>query len=129
MNQQLIPRRKVRVPANPLKSMFKSQLKFQKRFYCFEQLTKQERTTYLFKMLTCINVEQVEALEWLTDPSWKDWKKKKTKFNRYEFINELVDIQHFLINCLLAVKCNETEFSKAFFNKNLENTKRQQKGN
>ena len=127
-DQQLIPEHNIEIPEKPLEEMFKRQKEFQARFYDFSDMTKEEWTEYVMLMLTCINVEQVEALNWLTNPSWKQWKSQIEPFNRKEFINELVDIQHFLINVLLAVDCNHEEFTNAFFNKNYENIKRQEKG-
>ena len=76
-------------------------------------------------MLTAIVVEAVEALNWL---NWKPWKKTKQQFNRYEFLNELVDIQHFLVNAALGVGCSNLEFYELFLNKHLENLNRQKKG-
>lgn len=127
-DKQIIPDYDVIIPDNPLKEMFERQKKFQKRFYDLETMSRDERTKYMMMQLMCINVEQVEALNWLTEPSWKPWKKESTPFNRKEFINELVDVQHFLINALIAVDCDHEEFLKAFFNKNHENVVRQERG-
>jgi len=124
-DQQLIPDHKVQVPDNPLKEMFVKQALFQERFYDFSTMTEKAKVEYIRLMLTCVNVESVEALGWL---NWKPWKKTQVEFNRREFINEIVDIQHFLINVLLVVDCDEKEFCQAFFNKNHENVERQKKG-
>ena len=123
-DQQLIPKRKIKVPKAKLEAMFRQQRRFQARFYRLSDMTVSERQAYLQLMLTCINVEQVEALNWL---SWKPWRKQVVSFNRYEFINELVDIQHFLINCLLAVGCTPRQFTKQFLNKGKENVARQKR--
>ena len=124
-DKQFIPDYKVKVPKVPLKAMFSQQRKFQAKFYNIGKMTQQEWTDYIRLMLTCVQVEAVEALNWV---NWKPWKKTKHEFNREEYINELVDIQHFLINCALAVDCDHEEFTQAFFNKGKENIVRQEKG-
>lgn len=124
-DEQKIPKRKVKVSNNPLQQMFSLQKSFQSRFYDFEKMSNKEKIEYIRLMLTCINVESVEALNWT---NWKPWKKTEKRFNRYEFLNELIDIQHFLINTALSVNCDSNEFSMLFINKNKENINRQKKG-
>lgn len=124
-DKQLIPKRKKVLKTLKLESMFDQQKKFQKAIVKdFALLDDEAFTNYTQLMLHCIHAESVEALNWL---NWKPWKKKKLKFNRYEFLNELVDIQHFLINCALATKCDAKEFSELFFNKGKENLNRQRR--
>jgi len=123
-DKQLIPKIKVKLKESQLKDMFDKQLKFQKRFYELPLPIKQA-TSYERLMLTCIIAEAIEALNWL---NWKPWKKTKEEFNRYEFLNELIDIQHFLINAALGVGCTEQEFYKLFLNKHAENINRQERG-
>ena len=124
-DKQIIPRNKVKVPKLKLEGMFKQQVKFQARFYDFDKMSHEEVEKYLQVMLQAVSVEAVEALNWL---NWKPWKKTKIKFNRYKFINELVDIQHFIINCALAAGCDSHEFARLFFNKGKENINRQKRG-
>lgn len=124
-DQQLIPRSKVKVPKHKLEAMFLQQHCFQARFYNFKKMTPKKRQLYIQLMLHCVVVESVEALNWL---NWKPWKQKKLKFDRYEFLNELVDIQHFLINAALAEGCTAEEFATLFFNKGKENINRQKRG-
>lgn len=124
-DKQLIPRTDVKVPQNPLAEMFRLQQEFQARFYSFDEMTEEEVTDYIRLMLTCVNVEAVEALNWR---DWKPWKQTKQEFNRYEYLNELVDIQHFLINAALAVDCTDQEFAELFLSKHQENINRQQRG-
>lgn len=126
IKKQRIPKRQaMKIPTNALAQMFMQQHCFQARFYDMQQMTKDERDKALQLMLHCIHAEAVEALEWL---NWKPWKKKKQRFNRYEFLNELVDIQHFLINCAIMVGCSSREFAELFFNKGKENVARQNRG-
>lgn len=134
MKKQLIPISKFKVPKKALENMFIQQLKFQNRFYkkeLVENLFKRpvgKRLDCLNIMLTCVIQEACEARDWL---DWKPWKKTKAKWSkntRYEFINELVDIQHFLINAAIFVGCDSKEFIRTFFNKNKENINRQRKG-
>ena len=123
--QQRIPRRKVKLPSKKLEAMFTQQARFQNLFYDFKRMNKPDKDHYLQLMLQCIHVETVEALNWL---NWKPWKKQQQPWNRYEFLNELIDIQHFLINCALACQCDSEEFTKLFLNKGKENLDRQQRG-
>ncbi len=123
-DEQRIPYRgKNKIHKNILQKMFLSQIEFQKRFYNFKNMTRLEKDQYLILMILSIKVESTEALNWL---NWKPWKKKKIEFNRYEFLNELVDIQHFLINAAIGVDCDYEEFADLFLNKNKENINRQE---
>lgn len=126
MEKQIIPNHEVDVPKLKLEEMFKLQTEFQSRFYDLKQIQKLEQTglDYMKLMLLCIHSETSEALDWL---NWKPWKQTKKEFNRYEFLNELVDAQHFLINAALGVGCTAEEFAALFFNKQYENVKRQQR--
>ena len=124
MEKQIIPKRNVKINKNYLKDMFKRQINFQKRFYDIP-IKKNKFNEYEKLMLTSIIVEAVEAIDWL---NWKPWKKTKKKLNRYEFLNEIIDIQHFVINAAIGVGCESDEFYKLFINKNLENADRQKRG-
>lgn len=124
MIRQKIPKSKKKAQAS-LSKMFRLQKEFQARFYDFNKMQPFELVEYQRLMLTCIIVESTEALDWL---NWKPWKKTKEPFDRYEFINELVDIQHFLINVVLSTNCSSVEFGQLFANKHLENINRQKRG-
>lgn len=125
MKKQLIPMKRMKLPTQPLKSMFKQQEEFQKRFYNFKTMSPDQIVEYQRLMLTCISVEAMEAMDWT---NWKPWRKTKEEFNRYEYLNELVDVMHFMINSAISVGCTDKEFARLFFNKGRENVRRQQKG-
>lgn len=83
---------------------------------------------YLDSMLTHIIQETCEAREWTHFKHWKQYEKKWTKQERYEFLNELIDVQHFLINAAIGVGCDHHEFTRLFFNKQKVNVDRQERG-
>lgn len=132
MQRQSIPFHKaVVIPRQPLKAMFQNQALFQRRFHNLESLTRgmttmqKDTQEYLDSMLTHMIQETCEAREWTHFKSWKKYPKKWTVTKRREFLNELIDVQHFLINTCLGVGCDHTEFTKLFFNKQQENINRQ----
>lgn len=133
MKQQKIPKHDVQVPINPLKAMFIRQLVFQKALgratkIAPGKIIAKESMDHLNEMLTAIAQETAEAREWIP---WKSWSKKKkviTKDDRWEFLNELIDIQHFVINSAIIMDCTYEEFAYMFFNKQHENKLRQKRG-
>lgn len=133
MKRQTIKNHKVKVPVKPLDEMFKRQLVFQLRLGGFNVVAPGETMdavtlTKINEQLTAMVQETCEARDWLP---WKSWSKKPkvmTKEERWEYLNELVDVQHFLINAALAVGCTSKEFAQIFFNKQHENALRQKRG-
>lgn len=135
MQRQSIPSHKaVFIPKEPIKDMFQGQASFQKRFHNLESLVHGSSTmtkdtqAYLDSMLTHMIHETEEAREWTNFKGWAIYPKTWSKRKRREFLNELVDVQHFLINACLGVGCDHEEFTQLFFNKQQENINRQKRG-
>lgn len=134
MEKQVIPNHKIKVPKNPIKEMFSRQLAFEKKLgntktVAAGETFTPETLTHLKEMLLAINVETCEALDQI--PGWKSWSRKPallTKEARWEYLNELVDVMHFMINASLIVGCTADEFVYMFFNKQHENKERQKRG-
>ena len=70
--------------------------------------------------LACID----ELMESIRETPWKPWKKNQT-MNTEKFKNELIDVQHFVINLALSSGMSANEFYQRFMEKNKENHKRQ----
>lgn len=87
-------------------------------------LEGEERVEYVKTMLLALIAESVEALE---ETSWKPWAKSEF-FNRDAFIGELVDIGHFLANCLTAAGCTDEEWAERYHDKQKKNAQRQEDG-
>lgn|SRR3990167_2403288 len=68
-----------------------------------------------------------EIHEILKETQWKPWRKQQT-FNRENYLKEIVDAAHFLVNLCLAKDISSDEFFKAYLDKNEENIKRQING-
>lgn len=134
MKKQLIPMRRIKIPSKTIKEMFCRQLKFQSRFHDMNKiidgskLMNVETQSYIDLMLTCIIQEACEARDWTNFKPWKTYPKKWSLKKRREYLNEIIDIQHFVINACIAVGCDEKEFIKLFFNKQKENVIRQKVG-
>jgi hypothetical protein len=68
-----------------------------------------------------------ELSEALDETSWKPWVDYE-KFNRDEFIGELVDVLHFVANLLVTAGCTDSELSARYNGKMQVNAKRQADG-
>jgi len=80
------------------------------------------------KFITEMTIAAIdELMEALRETPWKSWKKKQ-KYNKEEFKNELIDVWHFLINLSIASGMTSTETYARFMLKNKENHKRQSEG-
>jgi len=74
----------------------------------FQQMLKNDITTQEFKT-TCVMGLLEESMEALKETPFKKHKKNQ-KFNRLNFINELVDVQLYLLNLLLSCDVTWEEF-------------------
>ena len=111
-----------------LESIFQAQVTFHSQYLsAIENMTDKEREEFVAYMCDCIVAEAVEAKDWTP---WKKWKKARWphKQMRIEILFELVDILHFMVNALIALKFEPADLIGAFWAKNEENERRQRDG-
>lgn len=70
----------------------------------------------------------VEIGEAIAEVGWKDWASERGWVNRDAFIRELVDVDHFVANMLVAVGCTDQEWEEAYRKKQQINRDRQTAG-
>lgn len=70
----------------------------------------------------------VELAETSVEFSWKYWAVDAPFFNRERIIGELVDVNHFVANMLVAVGCTDEEWEKAYQAKQEKNRRRMASG-
>lgn len=87
-------------------------------------LPAETRIQFIKDMVLAAEDELHEAL---AEVGWKPWATTR-HINREAFIGELVDVQHFIINLLLAAGCDAHEFFIRFEEKNRRNRQRQVDG-
>lgn len=68
-----------------------------------------------------------ELMETLDETSWKPWV-DYDKFNRNEYVGELVDVLHFVANLLVTANCSDAELAARYNGKMQVNAKRQADG-
>lgn len=88
------------------------------------RLNGAERRNYVAAMSLGLHDEISEALQ---EVSWKPWA-KDDYINAKEFVGELVDAFHFLMNLALIVDPTGDAFVEAYFKKAEVNANRQAKG-
>jgi hypothetical protein len=70
-----------------------------------------------------------ELMESLDECSWKPWSvSEKGLKNRDAFVDELVDVAHFLANLLVAANCSDEEFHQRYTIKQQVNRERMASG-
>jgi hypothetical protein len=81
-----------------------------------------------------------ELLEALHNLNWKPWANAATagawkgsavhnaRYSRDEYVEELVDVLHFVGNLLLVANCNDEELNERYSEKMNKNTQRQREG-
>lgn len=70
----------------------------------------------------------VELGEAAREFSWKSWAQDLPFVNRRRLIEELVDVAHFVANCLLALGVTDDEWENLYRAKQQVNRERQQRG-
>ena len=88
------------------------------------ELTDEDRKRFATSMALAINTEVAEAMQ---EIAWKPWA-KTDHFNRAAFIEELVDIWHFVMNLALLADCPAHEFYEIYVQKSGVNVQRQLDG-
>lgn len=56
---------------------------------------------------------------------WKYWSHAVPFFNRRRILEEIVDVLHFIANCLVAIGVTDDELEEAYREKQAENRRRQ----
>lgn len=70
----------------------------------------------------------IEIAEVFREFSWKYWAQDNPFINREKVIGELVDVGHFIANCLVALDVSDAEWEAAYRAKQDENRRRQRDG-
>ena len=76
-----------------------------------------DRQEFLNQMIIAMHSEVTEFADHL---AWKHWKKSAVE-NTREALFELVDLQHFIINCAQVLGCDANQFFAVFVAKNVVN--------
>jgi hypothetical protein len=99
--------------------------------YDFEEMTDEERITYIRDNLLACTDELHEALR---ETGWKPWATSR-HINHDRYVKELVDAFHFFMNLLLALRIPglavediAEEFTRRYFAKRDVNAERQRTG-
>jgi len=100
-----------------MKEIFEKQKKFQK--FIGNDINSQK---FRNEMLYAIIAEVVEAGN---ETTWKSWKKTQ-EFNKNKFVEELADVQIFLINLVISSGISWKEFQNEIEKKIKINFKRQE---
>ena len=104
-----------------LRDMFISQYKFQMANY----------PNGIFKNVQYIKdmtlAAQIELGEMIQETPWKPWKKEQ-QWDIDKAREELIDVQHFIINLALALGLGPEDFYERFKAKHKENWKRRHRG-
>lgn len=66
-----------------------------------------------------------ELTEILNEINWKPWKKTNKTIEIEKFKEEIIDLQHFVLNLALAANMNASEFFDLYNSKNKTNFTRQ----
>lgn len=91
--------------------------------YTIADMSLDQKIQYIKDMVLAL---EDEAHEVLGEVSWKPWANDKF-INRREYIKELVDLEHFVANLLIAVECTDEEFWAAYQDKMDVNRERQRR--
>ena len=105
-----------------LEEMFDTQKKLMKMY--FNRANSEKKSITLTGL--CIAMAQ-EVAEVMDETNWKWWKKPK-KFNPEKFLEELVDLWHFLMQSVILAGFSAKDFYRAYMDKALVNVKRQEEG-
>lgn len=100
--------------------------------YDFSNLSPQERSAYIKEMSIHVNQEMNELLYEL--PFFKPWKdygnmtepEIEEAFDKAK--KEFIDFIHFSLNVAIGLDINADEIFTSYYNKNIENYRRQEEG-
>ena len=84
-----------------------------------------ERADYILWNITAAQVELAEALQ---ETQWKPWGKHRGGVDRDKFVEEIVDVMHFLANILCCVGVSGEELTLRYDDKRSINAERQSTG-
>lgn len=106
--------------------IFEKQLELQTKSYGVDPSTLEgeDRRRYIVDMSIALADELHEALN---ETGWKPWATSQ-HFNRGAYLDELIDVLHFLVNLMLVANTNATEITGRYLEKNARNAARQQAG-
>lgn len=106
--------------------IFEKQLELQTKSYGVDPSTLEgeDRRRYIVDMSIALADELHEALN---ETGWKPWATSR-HFNRGAYLDELIDVLHFLVNLMLVANTNATEITGRYLEKNARNAARQQAG-
>lgn len=97
--------------------------------YKFEEMTVEERITFIKEQAIALTDEVHEALG---EIKWKSWTAGDPYINETSYLNELTDALHFLMNMMLATGHGADALSSMmatrYFEKNSRNHKRADDG-
>lgn len=102
-----------------LNNMFEAQLNLQRAL-------KNDLTTQEYKTINILSAID-ELTEVLRCTPWKPWKKNQS-LNLENFKEEIIDLQHFVINLALSADMDAKEFHDLFMKKNFINQGRIKNG-
>lgn len=87
--------------------------------------TGEQRTRFVTAMAMSICAETAEALQ---EIAWKPWTTDQEWINRDAYLEELVDIFHFLMNLMLVADISAAEFAEVYARKAAINRARMESG-
>lgn len=87
-------------------------------------LTGDARTEYVRRMVLGLITEATEALN---EVGWKWWS-VKDHFNRDKFLEELIDVTHFVGALAVLTGCTDEEWNQLYARKSEVNRQRQREG-
>lgn len=108
-----------------LDEIFALQAKLQReKFRDPARLSRPEAIEFIRWNVLALTDELHEALQ---EVGWKPWA-TSSHINREEYVGELVDAMHFLVNLFLVVGASPTEVLERYAKKNAKNHTRQEVG-
>ena len=110
---------KIFIYLSKMEKLYKKQKKFQE-LVGNDIISQQFRNDMMLALIA-------EVIEAANETPWKPWKKHQS-FDRKKFLEELADVQIFLINLVLSANADYKEFEKIIENKINTNFKRQKNG-
>lgn len=111
--------------SDKLEEIFELQARLQReRFRDPSRLNREEAIEFIRWNVLALQDELHEALQ---EVGWKPWA-SSCHINRDEFIGELVDAIHFLVNLFLVVGATADEVAERYAKKNHKNHLRQERG-
>ena len=98
-----------------MKFIYEVQKEFSKNLFNPDNMTQDEKIALSKEYILCAHRELSEALNVLP---WKSHRKYDDKdFDKYEYVEELVDVMKYLLNLLIIYKIPIQDFEQIFMNK------------